>query len=86
VTQGAHWQRGYRRHGLWDAAAKVRLGTVGLGPAGWHDGAYRWSATGPDGRERSGEETSLKAAKRKVEAVVGGTGAKNGFMEDQSCA
>jgi len=68
MVDDAHWEHGYRCHGLWRDG--VRLGHVALGPPGRWDGIYRW---GIDARANapSRESASLRAAKREVEKALG---------------
>lgn len=64
----AHWEHGYRGHGLW--IGNARLGYVGLRPKGAWDGVYRWHVEVPGSPGSSlvaGEARSLRAAKRLVE-------------------
>lgn len=59
----AHWEHGYRCHGLWQG--NKRLALIGIGPRHcWNkqDG-YSWSI---DGTNLEGKEPTLKAAKLSV--------------------
>jgi hypothetical protein len=71
----AHWEHGYRCHGLWrrDEAGDRRLGRVSLGPPGLWDGVYSWLVDNPKAPGGvplvEGEAASLKAAKAAVETA-----------------
>ncbi len=60
VLMTAKWERSRKRHGLWDGVN--RLGYVGV--TSDKPAKYRWCV---DATESSGEESTLRAAKRQVE-------------------
>ncbi len=58
-----HWEHGYRCHGYW--LGLERVGFIGLPPPGYPT-TYSWSV----GIKRTtGEEATLRAAKRAVEVA-----------------
>lgn len=59
------WERGSRCHGYWLDKPVQRMGHVGLTPPG-HPVMYSWALDATDDR---GECTTLRAAKRRVEAM-----------------
>jgi hypothetical protein len=63
----AHWEHGYRCHGLWLDDRPKRLGCVGLGPRGLWDGLYRWYI---DATREEGTTRTLRSAKKAVEQRV----------------
>lgn len=72
----AHWEKGYRCHGLWtnDLTQAKRLGRVSIGPAGLWDGkTYHWLLDNPKAPGTvplaEGVADSLKAAKAAVVAA-----------------
>lgn len=60
------WEHGYRAHGYWVGAHRV--GLVGLTPPRIRPVTYSWSLDAV--KEEHGECTTLRAAKRRVEAAV----------------
>ena len=69
--QRGPWQRGHRIHGYW--LDGQRMGHVMLSPHGVRPVTYSWAIDAtlgrPEVREVSGEERTLQAAKRRVEAA-----------------
>ena len=59
------WQHGHRVHGYW--LEGQRLGRVGLSPRGLPPVVYRWAIDAV--AVACGEERTLRAAKRRVEAA-----------------
>lgn len=73
----AHWERGYRSHGLWsdDFENPDRLGCVSIGPPGLWDGkTYAWLIDNPKAPGETplakGDALSLRDAKKAVELGV----------------
>jgi len=58
------WEHGYRCHGYW--LDGQRMGHVGLTPPGHRPVVYSWAL---DATDDHGECTTLRAAKRRVEAL-----------------
>ena len=71
VWQRGPWRRGHRVHGYW--LDGQRMGHVLLSPHGVWPVVYAWAIDAtlgrPEVREVSGEERTLRAAKRRVEAA-----------------
>jgi hypothetical protein len=59
------WQRGHRVHGYW--LDGQRMGHVGLSPRGLSPVVYGWAIDAST--DAWGEERTLRAAKRRVEAA-----------------
>ncbi len=75
VDPAWRWERGYRVHGLWDRSGR-QVGRVGLSPRGPWPTIYTWllwrePVDDPSEGEivLSGESSSLREAKRAVEAA-----------------
>jgi hypothetical protein len=66
------WEHGYRCHGYWLEDPRQRVGHVGLTPPGYPL-VYSWAIDATEDRDDlspcRGECTTLRAAKRKVEAA-----------------
>ena len=63
------WERGHRVHGFWADTPRLpmRVGHVSLSPRGLPPVRYSWELDAVP--EERGEESSLRAAKRRVEAA-----------------
>ena len=67
---GPRWEHGHRCHGYW--LGPDRIGLVGIPPSGLGGakrGGYGWSFDWPGVRSVEGRATTLRAAKRAVEAA-----------------
>lgn len=66
----AHWEQGYRTHGLWDSVhPNKRLGGIGLSPSHIKPLIYTaFVEVGPPAEQFTRQVSSLRQAKKLVEA------------------